>query len=88
MPNILTIAIGIAAFFALVVLQMAIRAQRPLQYALGGIGMGVCAFAAVNLTAWFTGVALPVSVLSLGVSAAGGIPGVTAMLLLNLFFVL
>lgn len=86
MPWILTVAILIASFFALVVLQMALHAQRPLQYALGGIGMGVCALAAVNLTSPLTGVSLPVSVLSMSVSAAGGIPGVTTMLLLNLFF--
>lgn len=88
LPGILTIAILIASFFALVVLQMALHAKRPLQYALGGIGMGICALAAVNLTSFFTGVSLPISVLTLSVSAAGGIPGVTAMLLLNLFFVI
>ncbi|MCI9576482.1 MAG: transcriptional regulator [Clostridiales bacterium] len=81
------IASMVAAFFGLVVLQMMMRGKRPVQYALGGIGMGLCALAAVNLTGWLTGVTLPLSLMSLGVSAAGGIPGVTTMLVLNLFFV-
>ena len=83
---ILTIAIGIAVLFALVLLQMLLHAKRPLPYALGGVGLGIGALAAVNLTSVLTGVGLPVSLLTIGVSAAGGIPGVAALLLLKLFF--
>ena len=54
--------------------------------AVGGMVVGLCALLAVNITGLFTGVSLPLSPLSLGVSAAAGIPGVTAMLLLNLIF--
>lgn len=45
--------------------------------------MGILAMTAVNLSSAFTGVALPLSGLSLGVSAILGIPGVTAMLVIN-----
>ena len=48
--------------------------------------IGVLTLFAVNLTGTFTGVTLPISTLSLLVSAIGGIPGVTLMLGLNLFF--
>ena len=48
--------------------------------------IGTLTLFAVNLTGTFTGVTLPISALSLLVSAIGGIPGVTLMLGLNLFF--
>ncbi|MBR5559617.1 MAG: pro-sigmaK processing inhibitor BofA family protein [Oscillospiraceae bacterium] len=47
---------------------------------------GLIAFGLVNLTAGQTGVALPVSLLSLGVSAVGGMPGVVVMLALRLLW--
>ena len=48
--------------------------------------LGALTLFAVNLTGTVTGVTLPISALSLLVSAIGGIPGVTLMLGLNLFF--
>ena len=45
---------------------------------------GIVAMLAVNLTSSFTGVVLPVSLLSVGVSAGLGVPGVTLLLFLNL----
>ena len=45
---------------------------------------GVLTLFAINLTAGFTGVRLPVSLLSLLVSSVGGVPGVTLLLFLNL----
>ncbi len=47
---------------------------------------GIAALIAVNLCSGFTGVAMPVSRLTLTCSALLGIPGVTAMLLLQMFF--
>ena len=47
---------------------------------------GLLAFGAVNLSAAATGVALPVSLLSLGVAGVGGIPGVVVMLALRLLW--
>ena len=43
-------------------------------------------FGLVNLTAAWSGVSLPVSLLSLGVAGLGGIPGVVVMLSLRLLW--
>ena len=45
--------------------------------------LGFGAMALLNLTAQYTGIALPVSRLSVAVSGLLGIPGVTLMVLLN-----
>ena len=45
--------------------------------------MGMLSMIAVNLTTAFTGVMLPISGLSVIVSAVLGIPGVAAMLVIN-----
>jgi SigmaK-factor processing regulatory protein BofA. len=71
-------------FGLLVVIQMIVRSPRPVQRAAGGVIMGLFALAAVNLTGFLTGVSLPLSPLTIGVSGAAGIPGVTMLLLLNL----
>lgn len=60
--------------------------KHPLKRAFISMLIGLFALAAVNLTSGFTGVSLPVSLLSILVSAAGGVPGVTLLLALNLFF--
>ncbi len=84
MPNLLVILTAGGVFGLLVVIQMIVRSPRPVQRAAGGVIMGLFALAAVNLTAFFTGVSLPLSPLTIGVSGAAGIPGVTMLLLLNL----
>lgn len=71
-------------FGLLVVIQLIVRSPRPVQRAAGGVITGLVALAAVDLTGFFTGVSLPLSPLTIGVSGAAGIPGVTMMLLLNL----
>ena len=71
-------------FLLLVVIQWILRAKRPVRTAVCGVLTGLAALLTVNLTGVFTGVALPVSILSIGVSAVAGIPGVTMLLLLNL----
>ncbi len=48
--------------------------------------IGFLTLLAVNLTSGFTNVSVPVSLLSFLVSVIGGVPGVTLMLVLNLFF--
>lgn len=79
--------IGLGVFALLVLLQVIVRAAHPVQRAVGGIALGFCALAAVNLTGIFTGISIPLSPLAIGVSGAAGIPGVTLLLLLNLIFV-
>ena len=50
------------------------------------MAIGILTLIAVNLTGSFTGVYLPVSLVSVCCAAFGGVPGVTLMLGLNLFF--
>ena len=73
-------------FCALLVLHVAAGSKQPFRRALGSALNGLVALVLVNITGGFTGVTLPVSLLSLGVSAGLGIPGVTMLLLLNLIW--
>lgn len=62
------------------------KSKKPFKRALISMSCGIATLLAVNLSGGFTGVFLPVSLLSLLVSLIGGIPGVTLMLSLNMFF--
>lgn len=84
MQNLTTIVCAVGVFALLVIIQMIVKAERPVRRAVGGILMGLCALAVVDLTGCFTGVTLPISPLTIGVSGAAGISGVTMLLLLNL----
>ena len=80
------VLIALGVFITLVLVQVIARSKKPIQKTLISIGVGFCALLAVNLSGYFTGVHLPLNPLSIGVSAVGGIPGVTTLLLLNLLF--
>ncbi len=58
--------------------------HHPVRGAVLSMLCGILTLAVVNLCFCFTGVDLPVSRLSLAIAAVLGIPGVTAMLLLQL----
>ncbi len=73
-------------FLLLVLIQIGMKSRRPVRHAVGGVLTGFCALAAVNLSGMITGVSLPISPLTIGVSGVAGIPGVTMMLILNLIF--
>ena len=60
--------------------------KRPVRRALISMLTGVGTLTAVNLASGLTGVWIPVSLLSVLTSLIGGIPGVTLILFLNLFF--
>lgn len=75
-----------STFLIFAVLHYFGRNKHPFKRSLFSMVIGVLTLFAVNLTGTFTGVTLPISTLSLLVSAIGGIPGVTLMLGLNLFF--
>ena len=47
--------------------------------------IGALALTAVDLCSGFTGVYIPISLLSIMVSVIGGVPGVALMLILNIF---
>lgn len=85
MQNLWFVILAIAGvFLLLVVIQMIMKSKRPFRHAVGGILTGIFTLVLVNLTGIFTGVSLPVSPLTIGISGVGGIPGVTMLLLLNL----
>lgn len=60
--------------------------KRPFKRAMLSIFIGIATLLAINFTSGITGVYIPISLLSVLVSAIGGVPGVTLMLVLNLFF--
>jgi len=84
LPSLTIVLSACGVFALLVIIQVIVKAPRPVQRAAGGVIIGLCALAVVNLTGFFTGVSLPLSPLTIGVSGAAGIPGVTMLLLLNL----
>jgi hypothetical protein len=49
-----------------------------------GLLLGPACMLVINIISIFTSVSIPISPLSLGISSTLGIPGVTAMLLLQL----
>lgn len=82
---------GLAIVFVSIFLIFAIihyisKSKNPLKRSLLSMLIGAATLTAVNLTSGITGVFLPVSLLSVIVSVAGGVPGVTLLLSLNLFF--
>ena len=71
-------------FLLLVVIQVIMKSKHPVRHAIGGILTGLFTLAVVDLTGSFTGVSLPISPLTIGISGVAGIPGVTLLLLMNL----
>ncbi|HEX3016798.1 MAG TPA: pro-sigmaK processing inhibitor BofA family protein [Caproicibacter sp.] len=86
MQGVLLVLCICGVFLLLVVIQVIMKSKRPVRRAVGGILTGLFTLVAVNLTGMFTGVSLPISPLTIGVSGVAGIPGVTLLLLLNLVF--
>lgn len=86
MPSWSLVVVALGMLVALVCVQVIIRTERPLKKAFNGVIKGVCTLLAVNLTGCFTGVTLPVSILSLCFAILGGIPGVTTMVILDMLF--
>lgn len=80
---------GIVIMYVFVFLLFAIlhffsKNKKPFERAFLSMVSGVLVLLAVNICAVFTKVSLPISLLSLTVSAFGGIPGVTLLLALNM----
>ncbi len=84
MPDLKVLWVAAGVLVLLVVLQLCVGNKKPVRSAVGGVLLGWLALLAVNVTGTFTGVTLPVSVLSVGVSGAAGIPGVTMLVLLDM----
>lgn len=82
--ELLLILLGTLLVFS--VIHFIAKSKRPFRRALLSMAVGLGMLFAVNLTSGFTGVSIPVSLLSVLLSAIGGVPGVTLILALNLFF--
>ena len=82
-PYLTLILLGAAAVLALIFM---LRLSRFWLGWLFSAVSGLLSLGMVNLTAAATGVALPISLLSLGVAGLGGIPGVVVMLALRLLW--
>lgn len=80
MPIIMLVAILII----LSVIQKLGKNKKPVLRAFVSMIVGLCSLVAVNITSFLTGVSIPVSIFTVGVSASCGIPGVTLLLFLNL----
>lgn len=80
--SIILIIVGV--FIALIAIGAIIRTEKPLKKVFFGMFKGVAALLAVNISGIFTGVTLPISLLSIGISILGGIPGVTALVVLDM----
>ena len=76
----------VGTFIVFAIIHFLGKNKRPFKRALLSMLCGAGTLAAINATGVFTGVYLPVSLLSVLISIIGGIPGVTLMLGLNLFF--
>ena len=66
-------------------LHFAAKKKKPYKRALLSMLTGILTLCVVNLFAGMTGVYIPVTMLSLTASLAGGIPGVALLVLLTVF---
>ncbi len=78
--------IFLGSFIIFIIIHKIGKQKRPVRRAFLSFLSGFLTLLAVEFTSGFTGVFLPFSLLTVMVSAIGGIPGVTALLTLNLFF--
>lgn len=78
------VTLGTIIFFA--ILYGIKKSNQPVKRAISTVATGFIALAGVNIAGIFTGVYIPISTLSICVSAVGGIPAVTAMLIIDTFF--
>lgn len=60
--------------------------QRPFKRALISMSVGAALLLLIHLSSSLTGVTIPISLLSILTSVIGGVPGLTLLLFLNLFF--
>lgn len=82
--EILFVILGTLVLFA--VIHKLDKHKKPVRRACVSMLSGLLSLIAVNISGIFTGITLPVSLLSLMTSIIGGIPGVTMLLALNLYF--
>lgn len=79
------IIICISAFIVMLIIKKIAGAEHVIRSGIVSVIMGISVLFLINLTGNFTGVYLPVSRLSISVSAFLGIPGTASMLILQTF---
>ena len=80
-----SVLILVAIFLIFSFIHYAAKKKKPFKRAFLSMLVGVLTLGVVNLISTLTTVYVPVTELSLTVSAAGGIPGVEVMVLLSAF---
>lgn len=81
-----TALVFFGAFILFSVLHFYSKKKHPAKRALLSMLIGILTLIAVDLCSSFTGVYIPISLLSVLISTIGGVPGVTLILILNMFF--
>lgn len=75
----------VGTFFLFSFIHYAAKKKKPFLRAFLSMLSGVAVLTALNLTSSLTGVYIPVTQLSLTVSAVGGVPGVAVLAMLTAF---
>ncbi len=83
MENWVIPAICAAVMLTLIIIHLIMRSKHPIRSSLLSLLPGIAALICVNLISGYTNVTIPVSPLSLSVSAVLGIPGVTCLLIIQ-----
>ena len=78
---VLICTVSVFAFALLIIL---IKSRRPLFFAFINALLGIMSIVAVNLTARFTGVYVPVNIYSVPVAAVFGLPAVATNIILQI----
>ena len=82
--NIMHVVLFCTVIFVLLfIVQIMINSRHPFSDTLKYILNGILALLAVNLSSGITGIFLPINLLSLGISAISGVPGVSMLIILN-----
>ena len=79
------VIVSLSTFLIFSFIHYAAKKKKPFRRAFLSMLIGVLTLCAVNLLSPLTTVYIPVTELSLTVSAAGGIPGVALLVLLSAF---
>ena len=84
MKALSVVFISLLSVFAFVLIIIYIKSRRPIRSAVLNALLGLAALAAVNLTARFTGVYIPINIYSLPGAAIFGLPAVCAFVLIQM----
>ena len=86
MPNFPLIVFSLGLILLFIFMKVVIRPKYPILRIVGNVLEGSVVLWLVNITGAFTGITIPISLLSLLIATLCGIPGITTMVLLNTIF--